>query len=198
MTKDQLKKRMIAFSSQWENPLQTQEINDFINIELENKKKDDILFEENEILKAYKQAVDNLKFTQYATKKDINQEIKKCNQKIQEYQEEGHEKPSIFLEFRIEDQVERKKKLQSRIKYMNTDKKDIETAKQVPITQFIEFNSAGFAFCVWHKEKTPSAKYYKQNNSIYCFSCARKGDVIDVVQAQHNCTLPKALKIILG
>jgi len=72
----------------------------------------------------------------------------------------------------------------------------IEQAKQVPISNFIEINKAGFAKCPFHNEKTGSFKYYKDTNSFYCFGCNEGGDVIDFIQKQHNCDLKEALKIL--
>jgi len=71
---------------------------------------------------------------------------------------------------------------------------DIGKAKQVPISNFVEFNRSGFASCVWHNEKSPSMKYYEEENKVRCFGCSRSGDVIDVVQALWGCTLVEAVK----
>lgn len=58
---------------------------------------------------------------------------------------------------------------------------NIARAKQVPITNFVEVNSSGFARCPLHNEKTPSMKYYPDQNKWWCFSCNQGGDAIDFV-----------------
>jgi hypothetical protein len=73
---------------------------------------------------------------------------------------------------------------------------DLNLAKQIPISNFLEVNSAGFARCVWHNEKTGSLKYYPKDNRVHCFGCGRSGDVIDVVRQINNCSLTEAIKLI--
>lgn len=74
----------------------------------------------------------------------------------------------------------------------------IEELKRVPITDYIEFNPAGFAHCKWHNEKTPSMKYYEDTNTVYCFGCGESADVIKVVRHLNNCSFLEALKILKG
>jgi hypothetical protein len=72
---------------------------------------------------------------------------------------------------------------------------DIATIKQIPITNYIEFNRAGFACCLWHSpDKSPSMKYYPKDNHVHCFSCGKSGDVIDVFQQLHSCSFREAVK----
>jgi hypothetical protein len=71
---------------------------------------------------------------------------------------------------------------------------DIEKIKQIPITDIMEFNKAGFACCPFHGEKTPSLKYYKKNNRFHCFGCGKDGDVIDMFQQLHSCNFREAVK----
>lgn len=70
----------------------------------------------------------------------------------------------------------------------------VEQAKQYPISSLLKFNGGGFACCVWHNEKTPSMKYYKKENRVYCFGCNRGGDAIDVAQVVHGCSFEEAVK----
>lgn len=56
---------------------------------------------------------------------------------------------------------------------------DVEKAREYPITDLVSFTRSGFAKCLWHDEKTPSMKRYK--NHVYCFGCHKYGDVIDVM-----------------
>lgn len=74
----------------------------------------------------------------------------------------------------------------------------IDEAKLIPITQFIQFNNSGFAKCIFHNEKTGSMKYYPKDNHCYCFSCAKKADVIDIVQQLNSCTIQQAVNFILN
>lgn len=72
----------------------------------------------------------------------------------------------------------------------------LEKAKETLITSLIDFNHAGFAHCLWHKEKTPSLKYYPKENKVYCFSCNKGGDAVDVIMAERGYTFREALKAL--
>ena len=73
-------------------------------------------------------------------------------------------------------------------------KVDLVKARQRPITDFIEFNRAGMALCLWHNDNKPSMKYYDKTNQVHCFSCGKHGDVIDVVMQQRGVSFKEALK----
>jgi hypothetical protein len=73
---------------------------------------------------------------------------------------------------------------------------DKEDVKDIPITDFVEFNRANKAKCLWHDDNNPSMQYYPKTNTVYCWSCGHHGDVISVVQSLHNCTFQEALKIL--
>lgn len=70
----------------------------------------------------------------------------------------------------------------------------IAQARQVPITNFIEFGRSGFARCPWHNERTPSLFYYKNSNRVYCFGCSRAEDVIGVVMELNQISFIEAVK----
>ena len=57
----------------------------------------------------------------------------------------------------------------------------VEKAKQCSINQFIKFNSVNKSTCLWHDDKNPSLQYYPKTNTVYCFSCKKYADVIDIV-----------------
>lgn len=57
---------------------------------------------------------------------------------------------------------------------------NIVKAKQVPIENFIEFRG-GKANCIFHHDENASMTLYK-NNTIYCFGCNKKADVIDIAR----------------
>jgi hypothetical protein len=73
---------------------------------------------------------------------------------------------------------------------------DIQNYKHIPISEVMDFNGYGFANCIWHDEKTPSMKYYEKTNSVYCFSCNKNGDVIDVVQQLNKVDFKGAIEIL--
>lgn len=90
-----------------------------------------------------------------------------------------------------------------RIKYFRktratTDKNRIEAAKQVSMHEYLKIRRDKLTTCPWHDDTNPSAHYYEKQNKIYCFSCSKGGDVIDVVQTLNNCNLEEALTLILG
>jgi len=73
----------------------------------------------------------------------------------------------------------------------------IERVKQVMLTNFIEVNRAGFAQCNFHNEKTASFKYYKNNNSFYCYGCNAGGDVIAFIMKSKNLSFIETIKYLL-
>ncbi len=75
---------------------------------------------------------------------------------------------------------------------------DIACAKAVPVTQYLELNRSGFFVCIFHDDRHPSAKYYADQNKMYCFVCGKGFDVIDVVQKLRGVEFLEAVKIILG
>lgn len=75
---------------------------------------------------------------------------------------------------------------------------DIARAKEVPITDYLDFSRGRMAQCLWHGEKTGSMHYYPQQNRIKCFGCDKSADVIDVVMQQNEIEFIPAVKLILG
>lgn len=75
---------------------------------------------------------------------------------------------------------------------------DLVRAKSTPITQYIKFNSGGFALCLWHDEKHASMKYRPERNKVFCHGCGAHKDVIDVVMQQNNIEFYEAVKKILN
>ena len=76
---------------------------------------------------------------------------------------------------------------------------DIAQAKEIPITNFIEVNRAGFTKCPFHNEKTGSFKVYPQDNRWHCFGlCYNGGDVIDLICKMNNLTFIEAVKFLIN
>lgn len=76
----------------------------------------------------------------------------------------------------------------------NTRGVNIDKARAVPIPTILEINRSGFTKCIWHDEKTPSMKYYKNNNKVHCFGeCQKSGDVIDVMMEIGKCEFLEAV-----
>lgn len=78
------------------------------------------------------------------------------------------------------------------------DNRNLERAKEYPITLLLEFNKAGFASCPFHNEKTSSLHYIKKSNRVYCFGCQYSGDSIDIAMKLNNCSLREAIKQLAG
>lgn len=75
---------------------------------------------------------------------------------------------------------------------------DAQRAKQVPISNFIEFKN-GVAKSIWKpNERTPSMHYYENENRVWCFATNQGGDVIDVIQYKYNLSFKDAVIFILG
>ena len=69
---------------------------------------------------------------------------------------------------------------------------DIQRAKSVPIPSFIKFKQ-NKAKCLWHEEKTASLHFYPDSNTLYCYGCNKRADVIDVVMRLENLNLKEAI-----
>lgn len=79
------------------------------------------------------------------------------------------------------------------------DSEDLQAAKQVPVSHYLDFNSKGYTTCLWHKpDRNPSLYWYEKSNRVHCFACGEGGDVLDVVQEKFNKTLPEAIAYVLN
>lgn len=76
------------------------------------------------------------------------------------------------------------------------DDKAIETARSIPIGNFIEINRAHFSVCIFHSEKTPSCKIFS-DNKFRCFGCGKNGDVIDIIMKMKGIEFIDAVKFLL-
>lgn len=142
------------------------------------------------------------------TKKELNAKEKEYKEKINPLMEEAREirsqyKSDKYIQKVIDMYMNRLAEVKRAIKYFQIKREDInnnrlESAKKVPIPQFIKFDREDNACCIFHNERTPSMHYYEKNNKVKCFGCGKTADVIDVVQEINKCSLVDALKIILG
>lgn len=60
----------------------------------------------------------------------------------------------------------------------------------------IKVNKSGFCRCIFHNEKTPSMKLYK--DSFYCFSCQKSGDIFSFVQQINGIDFKTAFQSLGG
>ena len=199
MTLELNKENMILFFPSWEKPLSNKEINDFIETPIEKEKR----FWWPEWKKDLtRTSVDKSVIKHYNTKKEIRQEIKNINDQLELWlshkQSASNEITKEFAEAHLEDLFKEKESLQARLRYTGVKFTNdrLQEAKQRPIEDFLDFNSAGFTKCLWHSERTPSLHKITGKNRVYCFAGCGTKDVIDVVMELNNCTLPEAIKII--
>jgi hypothetical protein len=71
---------------------------------------------------------------------------------------------------------------------------DLEYIKQIPITNFVEVNRAGFFKL--RDEKTPSCKYYEKTNTWHDFGSGEHGSNVDLVMKIYQCSFVEALKML--
>ena len=70
----------------------------------------------------------------------------------------------------------------------------IARAKEVPIDSLVKVNRARKAICVFHDEKNASLHVYRDH--VFCFSCQKAGDAIDVYQALNGCDFKTAVRAL--
>lgn len=200
MTLELNKENMLLFFPSSEKSLSDKEITDFLTTPYEEEKR---LWWPEWIKDLPKIGDKKLVTKHYKTKKEINQDIKIVNDLLENWlhikQSAPNEITAVYAELTLEDLFKEKEKLQSKLKFIGVkfNNNNLETAKQRPISDFVDFNSTGFTKCLWHDEYTPSLHMIKGSNRVYCFGCSKTADVVDVVMELNKCTLPEAIKIIL-
>lgn len=108
---------------------------------------------------------------------------------------------NIFYKVDLEDYIEKKQKIQKMLRFpVDKNVINIQKAKQYPIEQLLEFRHGFAKRCLWHSpdkdQETPSLKWYKNSNNVYCFSCNVKKDSIDTYMKLYNCSLIQAVKAL--
>lgn len=73
---------------------------------------------------------------------------------------------------------------------------DVDQARTFPIGNIVELNRSNFMRCLFHSEKTPSCKVFK-DNKFRCFGCGANGDVIDIVCKVQGIQFLDAVRFIL-
>jgi len=133
----------------------------------------------------------------FKTKKELEQVLKDTRDETRkldiEWTSGGRE--NIFLELEIEGLIEKQNKIRAvlKTKINNNFNSDLKKAKAYPIENLIQFNHSGFAKCLWHSEKTPSLKLYKNRNKCHCFAGCGDFDSIDVYMKLNNCSINEAI-----
>lgn len=153
-----------------------------------------------EVLKRAKSYPVNLK-----TEKEYKQAAELMIEERRELDEEALpaiarvEHTHIFQDYYLEQAKRIKKKNGLKAIPSKKGKLDVEAAREVPIENFMEFNPAGKAHCLWHSDDHPSLHYYEKDNKVHCFSgCDKQFDVIDVVQKKYNKDFKDAVRFILA
>lgn len=200
MSLELTKENMILFFPSWKKPLSDKEITDFLNTSIIKEKR----MWWPEWVKDLPQHVwISSETKKYNTKKEIKQDIKIMGDQLDNLLAKKQGAPNEitieFIDICMDELFQKRNKLKEKIRYVGVkfNNNNLEKAKQRPISDFLEFNSAGFAKCPFHQERTNSFHKLPGKEKGYCFGCGKTGDVIDVVMEINNCELQEALKIIL-
>lgn len=136
----------------------------------------------------------------------IKKKLKQNKKEAQDYPK--FTKPEDHAEIKEDEQelLSEQKRTEWKLRFLS-GKVDYQTnyfdnrllrAREVPITNFVQFNRAGFAKCLWHNESTGSLKYYPKDNKTHCFGCQAGGDVVDVVMQMHHLGFKEAVAFLLN
>lgn len=108
-----------------------------------------------------------------------------------------------FIKEYYDESVQKLKKLETNLYFVrNSDKikKEeitpdmIARARDYPITELVEVNSAGFAHCVSGEHGDEHASMFCKNNFGYCFSCNYSADAIKIVMDINGLNFVQAVK----
>jgi len=140
------------------------------------------------------------KLKQGLDKKELTLILKETQIKIHDLLQEARDYPDNkeFIELNKEEWINKKIKIK-KILAMHSEfgTLNITKAKEYPINQLLDFNTAGFVGCLWHgPEKTPSLHFDKKRNKAHCFAGCGDFDSIDIYQKLHNVDFNTALKAL--
>lgn len=107
----------------------------------------------------------------------------------------NNENEKIWNEVGLEMSREKEERLIRKMTARNSAVGDVDKAKEYPIEELLEFKH-GFARCIFHQEKTPSMKLYRERNRAHCFSCNKSFDAIDVYRQINNCSFKEAINYL--
>ena len=103
--------------------------------------------------------------------------------------------------FHLQHRIEENEKILDQMKVFEnipeeTDLPDASEVKDRPIENFLDFNKQNKRPCIFCSDTSGDMHYYEEDNRVYCFSCQKGGDVIDVIQEVRGCTFKEALKFL--
>lgn len=87
-----------------------------------------------------------------------------------------------------------------RVSSSGTSPEDIDSARQVPIINFVKHKRAGSTYlteCLFHNDSHPSMTIFK-DNKFKCFACGAHGDSIDLIMKLCNLNFIEAIKFLLN
>ena len=149
------------------------------------------------------------KYKIYLLKQDI---LKHYNIFKYYYNTVSKEELSLWVEFHIKESKKDSYKIENLEKVveimlfptkdLNAKKQvteqEIETAREYPITDLLEFNKRGFTKCLVHNpDKKPSLHYCRKTNRVYCFVCNYSGDSISVAMKVYGISFPSTVRMLL-
>lgn len=207
MTFDDFIEAVVRQKDMFEPPLQFSEMVDII----EAFRNDYQNQEEVSLIPAF----DFFRYKKFTTKKEFDNELKCVNKEIDIWFAKKRETLSdnSGREWFYDIQLEKWNTYKTKVKFHYTQfllrkklgkssdiSKRIALAKSVSCDNFVELNHSGYTCCVFrdHPDKTPSMKYYRENNSLHCFGCGKTADAIEVVKQKHGVNFLEAINIILG
>ena len=139
----------------------------------------------NKLIKEIDQIYKNY---QESIEKDVNSCLRRAVLAIMNPQHLERKLKSVGIELHILKNPGKKEE------FRKLTSQDIAKASNVPFENLIRFNKAGFAFCPFHNEKTPSFHLIKGSNYAYCFGCGWKGDPINFLMERDGISFYQAVK----
>ncbi len=106
--------------------------------------------------------------------------------------EAGYEKEIRKCEYELS-YIENLKNPEAAPKGDPVDDLRIARAKSFPIRDLLEVKR-GVTLCLWHDDHRPSMKVY--DDHVYCFSCNKNADAIDIYMALNGCDFRTAVRAL--
>src|SRR3990167_5786172 len=153
MTQNDLLFKMWNEKDNFNPPLKTIEILNFCDTPIEEEKR---MWHPEWIKDLARRKWINHVAKKYTTKKEIKQDIKILNDRLDWWliykRTAPNEITKIYCDLNLEDYLQKKENLKKKLRYTGVKfgNDALARAKQVPISDFLEFNRAGFAKCPFH------------------------------------------------